>query len=143
MRIMQRVVMILLIMLLFISRISVMVLRQEEKVTEQWEELQAERFLKMLCEKEQILYEDIVLYTELLNRTGRDTELRVEEFRRETDLDGRIYYYRISWEELLGHLVSGEIYQIQKDSVLAITVKRYNKIKSIEKKYFGAASGKD
>ena len=74
MRIMQRVVMILLIMLLFISRISVMVLRQEEKVTEQWEELQAERFLKMLCEKEQILYEDIVLYTELLNRTGRDTE---------------------------------------------------------------------
>ena len=67
MRIMQRVVMIVLLVVLFGMGRVFIVFVQEEKLMEQWEKMQTERFMVKLCRDGKCTYEDFLLYADALN----------------------------------------------------------------------------
>ena len=142
MRVSQRMVLIILLLVVYLGGISGMILQREAKLTAQWEALQTELFLRKLCESGEISYEDVLVYAGALEQHSSNFSIRLEELQREKDLDGNIYYYPVAWEELLEQMSEGEGYRLQEDSILTIIVERYDRKRRVETRYCEAVPGK-
>ena len=135
--------MLLLLVMLFLFGISITVFEKEERLLQQWEVIQTECFMQKLCKTGQCSYEDIWTYMEALNGFYDTYVIRIEEFQRETDIAGNLYYYYVSWEEVQKQLMEREGYVFTKESVLAITVSRNRGEQSTEQKYYDVVVGEN
>ena len=135
MRVLQRMVLIILLLVVYFGGRTVTVLQREAKLVSQWEALQTDLFLRRLCEVGQIFYEDVLLYVDSLEQRGGNLSVRLEELQREQDFEGNIYYYPVSWEELLEQMTMGKGYRLEEDSILVIIVERYNRKQRVETRY--------
>ncbi len=137
----QRVL--LVIVMIFICGIAVSCHEQENKLQGQWETVQTERFLKKLCRTEYISREEYLQYTTALNYKGTASEIRIEEYQREWDAEGSLYYYLISWEEILRTLTEKGNYTFETGSVVKITISRQSRRNQVRNSYHGIISGKE
>jgi len=143
MRVMQRVVMLIILLYLFVLGFFFMNLKEKRKLIGQWEVLHTERFLQKLSRTRQCSLEELKLYDRTLEIIDDEIEIRLEEFQKETDESGRRYYYMISWEEIKEQLLSEEVYLFREESILVITVIRKSKSRSTANKYSDIVGGKD
>jgi len=114
-----------------------------KKLQTQWELLQVERFMELVCRNKECSYEDYVLLHGALNYAGTSSVIEIEEYRTEQDMEGNVYYYGISWDELREMLFFDEQYYFSDNSVLVVCVNRNGGIGNQKRKYYDIVSGKD
>ena len=114
-----------------------------KKLQNQWEQLQVERFMEQICRKQDCSYEEYVLLHGALNYTWIGSVIEMEEYRVEHDMEGNVYYYGISWDEIKEILFLEEQYRFSDNSVLVVCVNRSSGIGNQKRKYYNIVSGKD
>lgn len=142
MQIMHRVALVLMIVLVF--SFGTMVAGQEEiELQRQWEMIQTEKFLSKLCRTGQCTYEEYLSYYNGLNYFGMDSIIRLEEYQKEQDLDGKIYYYLVSWEELQTFFSKNSRYVFQQESIIRINVQRKSRGGNAQCSYYDVVERKE
>lgn len=118
--------------------------RQNEKRNQhQWEEICTERFLKELSQKGYCAYEDYLQFHEALNYYGVTSTIGLEEYRKEQDIEGKSYFYLISWDELREKLEQDRIYYFSEGSTVRIEVFRTSRRAKTKHDYFGRVDRKE
>ena len=119
---------------------------REKKLTKDWENIQAERFINKLCRTGQCSWEEYVLFFETLSRSGNKVEIRIEEYRIEQDLSKKRYYSLASWEEIKSALYERERYVFSENSIVFVEIFQWGHTLKSKSRRFGwivAAHGND
>lgn len=126
MRMMQRVVLVLVLIVGFMIGITEGYQRRKIRLQEQWGIVQTERLLQKICNTGKCSYEECYLFHTALHQCGIDAKIRIEEYQREQDMEGRVYYHLISWEELKLYLLQEACYKFAEESVVCVQVQTEN-----------------
>lgn len=92
-----------------------------KKIIKQWQEIQVERFMDKIEKTGSCTWEDIRALHQALNYSGVDSEISLEEYRRETNHMGNPWYYLISWTEISEQMLE-EKYDFERQSVVKLSV---------------------
>lgn len=143
MQVLQRSFSILLVVFFLMFVITFLVQDRTSYGYEQWKEIQVNRFLQKIAKDGICTYEQYQLFYEALSKFGVSVTIVLKEYQRETDVEGSVYWYLVSWEEIKEFLIQKGKYSFQKNSALelCITIKKGNSIK--QKKYYIIAKGRD
>ncbi len=143
MQIAQRCVLIISTSLLLCLMCVFLYTERENKIIEDWETVQTERFLRKLCYTGECSLESYLLYyNSVVN--GLDTlDVRIEEYKKEQDLEGNIYYSRILWEEMKEMLWKNGRYCFDEDSIVLIEVYQYGWITKRMNRKFDRVTGEN
>jgi len=132
MQIMQRMLLIAGLAVAIIWGNGVTYQEKNKKYLEQFEEIQVENFLQKICRTGILSYEELLVLNVSLN--SHDVVMcRLEEFQKEQNLEGRIYWYLISWDEVSEILEEQKFYIFQNGSIVRIEL--YRKKSSQEQLY--------
>ena len=85
---------------------------------EKRENVYAERFITPLCRNGEITENDYILFYNTLKRNGKTTEIRVDEYRTEQDIQKNYYYVPVVWEEIRDILMKDKYYCFTSGSIL-------------------------
>lgn len=143
MNIAQRMIMVLVIIVFLVTGIDMVCKEKEEKIKIQWERMQTELFLQELCRNKYLGQNDYMIFAESLMHSKASSEISIEEYKKEQDLAGNIYYYFISWEELQESIWKEEGYFFEPGSVIRIKVEHQGKNKSVTNCYYGLITGEE
>lgn len=124
MQVIQRVFLIFISVLLFLFGWVGTCRKEERNLQKQWERIQANCFIKKVCEVGQCTYEDYMLFFEVLNYHGMDSVIQINEYRKECDMTGQVYYYLVSWEELKKDIFEENVCTFNEGSIIQIMVQR-------------------
>lgn len=124
MHIAQRTLFALIVVVILLQGAGTLFNKQEERLQNQWENIQTERFLQTIYRKGSLSLDEYCGYEAALNTGGGNSEIRMEVYREETDLKGQSYYYMISWEELKKFLLDGSEMIFSEGNVVKIEIKR-------------------
>lgn len=143
MHVLQRSISILLAAFFFIFAITFVVEEKENYGYEQWEEIQVNRFLQQIRKEGKCTYEQYQLFYGALNEFGKNIEVILKEYQRETNAEGIVYWYLVSWEEIQDFFIQEEQYTFQKNSAieLCVTAKRGDSVG--QNKYYVISKGKE
>jgi len=120
----QRTLLVTTVTVLFLSGIFFVYGYRAEKICEQWETLQTELFVEQAARTRKLTEEEYTSYVESLNYSGVRSEVRIEEYQKEEDVAGDIYFRLVSSEEIEEEFSNfGEIY-FRPESIIKITVCR-------------------
>ena len=89
--------------------------------------VQVERFASKVCGTGKVTYEEYILFYRALSHNGKRLEIRMEEYQREEDLEGKGYYSLVSNKELGAVLCEEKAYYFAKDSIVKIIVRCCNR----------------
>lgn len=142
MQMMHRVTLVLIVVLVLLFG-SMVVSQEVIELQGQWEMIQTEKFLSKLCRTGQCTYEEYASYYNCLNYFGTETIIRMEEYQKEQDLDGKIYYYLVSWEEIRTFLLKKSSYMFQQESIIRITVQRKSRSRTVQCSYYDVVERKE
>lgn len=137
---MQRILLVLAAVIALWFAISINYQEESGRLEEQWELQKTERFLTDICKKQKCSDEELWLYCSALARGTTSPEIRLEEYRREWDKSGTVYYYLISWEEISEKIMLNGGYSFEQGSVIKLTVITKN---SMKKRYYDRIDGKE
>ncbi len=143
MRIVQRALLIITVILFLTAGIAFVCKGKAEKLQQQWETIQAELFLEKLCRTGQLSLEEYNRYVSCLNRGGGSFEVTIEEHQKEQDKAGKVYYYLISWDELRQNLFYEDSLIFQQNSVVKMEIVRRSQGKKVRNYYYGIIAGKE
>lgn len=143
MRIVQRTFLLLIVIFMLVIGIAHVYKEREKKEARQWESLLTELYLEKLCRSQRVTQEGYLRYVQSLNYGSTVSHIRIEQYQKEQDLKGKVYYYLISWEELQNRLFEEESALLLKDSVICITVERRSRKQSKVTKYYGIVTGRE
>ncbi len=126
MQVLQRSFSVLLVMFFLMFTVSFVFQERESNTYQQWQEIQISRFLQQVRKEGKCSYKQYQLFYDDLNRLGVTIEIVLKEYQRETDIEGKVYWYLISWEEIQECFIQKEYYVFQANSVveLCITTKK-------------------
>ncbi len=143
MHVLQRSISILLAAFFFIFAITFVVEEKENYGYEQWEEIQVNRFLQQIRKEGKCTYEQYQLFYGALNEFGKNIEVILKEYQRETNAEGIVYWYLVSWEEIQDFFIQEEQYTFQKNSAieLCVTAKKGDSVE--QNKYYVISKGKE
>lgn len=139
----QRTLIIFSAIVVFVLGAVVMGREKEERLNKQWEMIQIERFINRVCRSGSCSYEEYILLHTALNNYGVHSNVTIEEYREEQDMDKKTYYYLVPWEEVQGYLWDGGRYKFELGSVIRIDVNQKSRIQSQTSRYFGTVSGRE
>ena len=94
---MQRVF--LIISVVIILGTSLVCVQKDKKLRGQWEQVLVENFLGNLCNTGKLTTMDYQKLYSGLVKSGSVIGIEIDEYRRETDINGNIFYYYVSWKE--------------------------------------------
>lgn len=123
MKIVQRMLLVFLVVLVFMGGTTWIYGKNKNRLQEQWGNIHAERLLQNICHTGYCTYEDYMVCFLAMSYCGMDSEIRIEEYRKEWDVDGKCYYYLISWEEIRGCFLEQSTYEFSGNSVIRIVVR--------------------
>ena len=143
MHVLQRSISILLAAFFFIFAITFVVEEKENYGYEQWEEIQVNRFLQQIRKEGKCTYEQYQLFYGALNEFGKNIEVILKEYQRETNAEEIVYWYLVSWEEIQDFFIQEEQYTFQKNSAieLCVTAKKGDSVE--QNKYYVISKGKE
>ena len=131
----QRGLLIAVLLCLLTCGICINARAQEKRFLEQWEQLQTERFMGKLTRTGVCTYEEYMLYYESLNFEGIHTEIWMEEDQKEEDMQGKYYWYPVSWGEIMESLLEEGKYDFGKESALTLCVNRTGRLGTQSNRY--------
>ena len=143
MQVLQRSISILLAVFFSLFAITFVVEEKENYGYEQWEEIQVNRFLQQIRKEGKCTYEQYQLFYGALNEFGKNIEVMLKEYQRETNAEGMVYWYFVSWEEIKDFFIQEEQYTFQNNSAIELCViaKRGDSVK--QNKYYVISKGKE
>lgn len=122
MKVAQRTVLLVGVFLIIISCMMFVMVEAEDYYTEKWETVQLERFINNLCRNGKITENDYILFHDALSGNGNITEIRVEEYLTEQDLQKNNYYVPVVWEEIRDILMKDNYYCFTSGSIVQVRV---------------------
>lgn len=122
MQIAQRSIMVIGMCIMLSLFAAMLVYEKEPLIINDWETVQAARFMNGLCQTGRCTYEGYILFFEALNCCGNRVEIRIEEYRPEQDLSKRRYYSLIPWEDMKDCLYGEGQYVFSKNSIVILEV---------------------
>lgn len=132
----QRMLLVLLASVCLVTGITVVFEKKWEKRYSQWENLKTEQFLQQICRTGSVSLAEYTDYGIGLSLMGAGFEIQIEEYQREQDLDGKSYYYLVTWEEVKSRLQEDGRYVFQRESVLKLVVNRERFGKTGKSEYY-------
>ena len=143
MRIAQRVLIIVTAAVLVVFGISKTYREREERFREQWEKTQTELFMQRVTANRCLSEEEYLHYMSSLNYKVTFSQIKAEEYQKEQDRKGNVYYYLVSWEEIQDCLCKDGNYIFEDNSVIRIEITYRGREGSVRNSYYGIASGKE
>ncbi len=143
MQIAQRVLLVLVVIVLLMVGAKMTVRDREEKMRTQWESVQTERFLKQICRRESLSWNEYMYFFETLNRSGSKLNIRIDIYRTEQDLAGEVYYFLRSWEELQEYYYEESTWYLETGSIIRVEIGWQTEDKSGKNVYYGRITGKE
>jgi len=124
MKLAQRSLLLLVIFLLVIP-CSIYVFREPAEIyLRNWENVYVERFISKICKNSSVTYEDYLFFHNSLSCSGGKTEISIDEYKPEQDLNGKYYYAPVTWEEIKDELQEEKNYYFVEGSIVRIVVIR-------------------
>lgn len=137
MQITQRCILLVVVSLLLCAGIRLHYMEKEEKVFNDWEAIRTERFLKRICKSRVLSYENYLLFCEAVSISRKAAEVRVEEYKREQNLQNEVYYSVVSWDEIKDVIRMEGNYCFTVESIIVIEVRQKGRESQNIKKYYG------
>ena len=138
----QRVVLLWVIIGLVLTGGCITYQKQKERRQGQWEAVQTERFIKKICKSGMLSLQEYMLYCNMWVSDGSSYEIKIEEYRKEQDIQGRCYYYLVTWEELKNTFRREEFCTFEEESVIRMEVRKQGCVERINE-YYGIVSGEE
>lgn len=122
---------------------SVVGIQKEKNLLEQWEQALVENFLGNLCNTGKLTTTDYQKLYSGLVKSGTVIGIEIDEYRRETDINGNIYYYYVSWKEHEMKFHTEGYCMFNEGSIIRIKINRSNMIEICNKSYWNIIEGKE
>ena len=133
----QRSILLLVLILLLCFATQALYKEKEELVLSDWENIQTERFLNRLCRNGACSFEEYVRFYGALSISKQTLEIRIEEYKREQNLENKAYYSLISWEEIREIIKTDGNYRFADESIILIEVQQTGRGAQKRNKRFG------
>ena len=140
MRVIQRYVLLFGIFLILVPCFGVQSKEGLDYLVEKQETVYMERFVSKICKTGRITYEEYLLFHKALSQSGNRIEIRITEYQREQDLEGKNYYPPVICEELMEVLQTEKMYYFAEDSIVKVVVSRWNMMDERQIRRFGRIS---
>ncbi|MBO5177216.1 MAG: hypothetical protein J6C07_07155 [Lachnospiraceae bacterium] len=141
MQMMQRVF--LIISVVIILGTSLVCVQKDKKLRGQWEQVLVENFLGNLCNTGKLTTTDYQKLYSGLVKSGSVIGIEIDEYRRETDINGNIFYYYVSWKEHEMKFHTEGYCMFNEGSIIRINIYRSNMIEICNKSYWSIIEGKE
>jgi len=137
----QRTLLVIAILLIFMKGWHLVCEEQEEKIQKQWEYVQTDFFLQSISRKGTLALEEYEKYHLALNKLEANITVRMEEYRKEKDKEGNCYFYLITWEELQDSMLCNDNAAFSQDSIIMLELIQSKHRRSSSRKYYIRVSG--
>lgn len=87
-----------------------------------WKEAYMDRFLNTMCRNRSISCEEYLMLYGGLEYTGDGTKIRIDEYKKEQDLDRIFYYSPMTWEEIRDVLWEKGSYNFEEGSIVRLSI---------------------
>ena len=141
MQIAQRSILIIGFLFILNFLITFYYFEKEAAFSENWTTIQTEYFMNKLCRTGQCSEHDYLLFSEAIGRGGNLSEICIEEYRLEWDLEKKRYYSMVSWEEIKTYLFEENKYVFSDNSIVLVELSQQGRILNKKKKKFGWVTG--
>ena len=119
----------------FVCMIGLLAGEKEKTLQTAWEEQSTEQFINTIIQTQQCTYEEYIRYCDGMRVLNDHVLAELTEHQKERDRTGKVYWYLISWEEILDILQREGVYYFQSESALEVriwledreTVRQYEK----------------
>lgn len=122
---------------------SVVCVQKDKKIREQWEQVLVENFLGNLCNTGKLTTMDYQKLYSGLVKSGAVIGIEIDEYRRETDINGNVFYYYVSWKEREMKYFTEGYCMFNEGSIIRISINRSNLIEIFNKSYWDIIEGKE
>ena len=140
MRVIQRYALLFGIFLILVPFVGFLSKEVTDCLVEKQENVYMERFVSKICRTGSITYEEYLLFHKALSQRGNQIEIRIDEYQREQDLEGKNYYPPVIWEELWKVLQVEKMYYFAEDSIVKVVVNRWDMMDERQIRRFGRIS---
>ena len=133
----QRSVMVMILAGIFLFGILFCSKESSEKIREQWIHIKTEQFLEKMCRVGKCSYEELQLFHKALNLGSVSSEIRLEEYQKESNSAEKPCYYLVLWDEISEQLVEDGVYEFEKGSVINVCIRVTDRVHFREYQTYG------
>lgn len=124
MHVAQRMLLTVTIIITTMLLIAVMNNNKEDRIMDQWERIRTEAFLQHIIRNQELSLNEYLHYAEAVKHLDGTTEVILEIYRKEWDMDGNVYYFLISQEEILDYLIKENSVFFKEQSIISVKIHR-------------------
>ena len=123
MQIAQRILLVTAVVFVFFAGCLYIKRTGNKKILNQWDKICSEEFLQRMTKKQEVLLNEYICFAEEIRSFASDAEIEIKVYRKEWDIEGNMFYYLLTQEELEKMLETENRIGLDEGNILQIVIK--------------------